>query len=145
MNKYIGCYFLLVLGISVPSFAEPINTEGNYWECSTQDASHTKWSAQNIFQKIALTLSYAECKKNSQAPATCKTSKANCIRFINGVNVMPMWRCTAFDREALRWRSNLYPFREDAALAALAYCKQKSPVPYTCFINLVTCVNKNEI
>lgn len=146
MNKYIGYCSLLVLGISFSSFAQPlVNLEGNYWQCSTGDITHTKWDAQSAYQKMALNLSYAACKKGSKAPATCKVSKASCIKFVNGVNVMPMWRCTAFDREALRWRSNLYPNREDAALAALAYCKHKSPVPYTCSINVVTCINKNEI
>ncbi|WP_392537108.1 hypothetical protein [Legionella sp. 227] len=145
MNKNIGWYFLLLLGISVSSFAEPLDTEGNYWQCFAHDATHAKWSSQSPYQKIALNLSYAECKKNSKAPATCRTTKMSCIRFINGINVMPMWRCTAFDREALSWRSNLYPNREDAALAALAFCKHRSPVPYTCYMNVVTCINHNEI
>ncbi|KTC93518.1 hypothetical protein OQJ18_04035 [Fluoribacter dumoffii] len=144
MNKYIGYYFLLVLGISASSFAAPI-IEGDYWQCATHDANNTKWLSKNMYQKVALNLSYAACKKNSQIPATCKTTRSSCIQFIDGINVMPMWQCTAFDREALPWRSNLYANREDAALAAEAYCKQKSPVPYTCFINVVTCVNKNEI
>ncbi|KTD00341.1 hypothetical protein OQJ19_16100 [Fluoribacter gormanii] len=145
MNKYIGCCFFLVLGVSVSSFAEPINTEGNYWQCSTHDVTQTKWTSQSTYQKIALNLSYSECKKNSNKPATCKTSNASCVRFIHGANVTPMWQCTAFDREAMRWNSNHYPNRDDAALAAQAYCKHKSPVPHTCYINVVTCINKNEI
>ncbi|HHT0591708.1 TPA: hypothetical protein ACTXXA_000661 [Legionella anisa] len=149
MNKYMGACFFLVLGISSSSFAQPpaqpIVNMGNYWQCSTRDITHTKWTAQSAYQKIALNLSYAECKKGSKTPATCKVSKASCIKFVNGINTTPMWRCSAFDREALAWRSNLYPNREDAALAALALCKHKSPVPHTCSINVVTCINKNEI
>lgn len=145
MSKYIGCCFFLVLGLSVSSFAEPTPMGGNFWQCSSHDITHTKWTTQSAYQKIALNLSYVSCKKGSKAPATCKTTKASCIKFINGENVMPMWQCTAFDREALAWKSTLYPSREDAALAAQAYCKHKSPVPYTCFINVVTCINKNEI
>ncbi|KTD68138.1 MULTISPECIES: hypothetical protein [Legionella] len=143
MNKHRGSCFFLILGVSVSSFAEPI--AGSYWQCSAHDATQTQWTSENIYQKMALNLSYAACKKGSKAPATCRTAKAGCIQFINGVNVMPMWQCTAFDREASAWRSNLYPTRDDAALAANAYCRQKSSVPYTCYINVVTCMNKNEI
>ena len=137
--------FLLLLNFSTTSFAESIAKNDNYWQCTTHDAASKEWSSQSIYEKIALNFAYAACKKNSQVPATCRTSRADCQRYIHGVNVTPMWQCTALDREALVWRSNLYPHREDAALAAEAYCKQKSPVPYTCYINLITCVNKNEI
>ena len=145
MNKFIGYCFVLSLTFPDYIFAEPIKQLRNYWQCSTQDITQAKWFSQSAYQKIALNLSYAACKKDSKTPATCKSTKASCIRFINGINIMPLWRCTAFDREALAWRSNVYPNREDAALAALAYCKHKSPVPYTCFMNVVTCMNKNEI
>ncbi|WP_454783798.1 hypothetical protein [Legionella sp. WA2024007413] len=145
MNKHIRCCFFLVLAVPLSSFAESITLEDNYWQCSSQDATQTKWTTQSAYQKVALNLSYSECKKKSTAPASCKTSKASCVRFIHGADVTPMWRCTALDREAFRWNSNLYPTRDDAALASLAYCKHKSPVPYTCYINVVTCINKNEI
>lgn len=146
MNKYFGCVFLLVLSASTQSFADTvILMEGNYWQCSTHDVTKTNWTSQSMYRKIALNLSFAACKKGSKAPATCKLSRGSCVRFIHGVNVTPMWRCTSFDREALAWKSTTYPNREDAALAALAFCKHKSPVPATCSINLITCINKNEI
>lgn len=58
---------------------------------------------------------------------------------------MPKWECTAFDRDAFVWKSNSYRQRDDAALAAQAYCKQKSPIPSTCSVNLIACMNKQAI
>lgn len=138
-------YFLALLSYSLPIFAEPIDKDSTYWKCSTIDATHTVWTSESIYQKIALNIAYAMCKKKSQAPTTCKTSRTNCEKFVQGMNVTPIWQCTAFDREALIWKSNFYSIREDAALGAQAYCKQKSPVPDTCYINMLTCTNKNEI
>jgi hypothetical protein len=55
-----------------------------------------------------------------------------------------MWQCTALDQTGEPWQSNFYSQRLDAALGAKAFCKEKSSVPDTCYINLVTCINKNE-
>jgi hypothetical protein len=143
MNKQVIYCFLILLITPIAIYAEQINNNGNYWECTTHDASNTQWNAQSFYEKIALNLSYAQCKRKSQSPTTCKTSQSSCVQYVKGVNVMPMWRCTALDREALPWRSKLYPNREDAALAAEAFCKQESPVPSTCYMNLITCVNIN--
>lgn len=134
---------LLLLILSFPIYAAPPIVSGNYWQCTTLDKTNRQWSAVSIYQKVALNFSFASCKKESSLPATCKTTGNNCEQFIQGVNVQPMWQCTAFDRTALPWRSNGYSQREDAALAAKAYCQQKSTVPGTCYINLVTCVNRN--
>ncbi len=136
---------MILLSVSFSSIAAPVDPNGDYWLCKTHDETNTFWSAKNIYQKIALNFSYAQCKRNSRLPATCRTSKANCEKFVAGVNIMPMWECTAFDRAAFAWTSNRYPHREDAALAAKAYCKQKSPIPDTCYINLITCMNKQAI
>lgn len=135
----------MLLGISNSICAESITIDGNYWKCITHDETNNQWTSQSIYQKVALNYAYAKCKRNSQIPATCRTSNTSCMRFIQGVDITPMWQCTALDRDALPWKSNLYPNREDAALAAQAYCKQKSSLPSTCFINLVTCLNKNEV
>ncbi len=59
------------------------------------------------------------------------------------MSTTPMWICTALDFTAEPWQSNLYPHRDDAALAAKDYCKQNSNVPDTCYINMVTCRNLN--
>ncbi|ARB91130.1 hypothetical protein [Legionella longbeachae] len=145
MNRYITYCFLILWGSSTSCFAVPVDLNGDYWQCTTHDATNTFWTSKSTYQKIALNFSYAKCKKNSKIPASCRTSKANCENFIAGVNVMPKWECTAFDKEAFVWTSNRYRHREDAALAALAYCKQKSPIPDTCYINLISCMNKQAL
>lgn len=66
---------MLVLGISASSFAQPTNIENNYWQCSTRDVTHTKWTAQSAYQKIALNLSFAECKKTVRLQPPAKYPK----------------------------------------------------------------------
>lgn len=116
---------------------------GNYWRCSTYDAENKEWSMNSSYEKIALNKSYDECKKNSALPKSCKTAKETCEAFVNGVSTRPMWQCTALDQMAKTWPSNVYTHRDDAAIAARAYCQQKSAFPDTCYINLMTCKNLN--
>ena len=141
MNQYINCCFLILISVSATCFAKSNDT---YWECNSHDSANAKWTSRSIYHKIALNFSFAECKKNSKVPEGCEISDNNCAKFIRGVNVDPTWQCTSFDKKALAWRGSRYENREDAALTAQARCKQRSSVPSTCFINLVTCLNKNE-
>ncbi len=112
---------------------------GAYWQCTTFDASNKQWQAQSPYKKIALNVAFASCKKESTAPLSCKAPQTRCEQLIAGISIKPMWVCTALDRTAVPWRSDLYSQRDDAALAAKAYCREKSIVPETCYINLVTC------
>ncbi len=139
MNQGIGFCFVLLFSISAQGFA----ADGNYWQCITHDASNKEWSSQSDYQKVALNYSFSACKKQSQLPTTCKATPDNCEQFIQGVSIKPMWSCLALDRQANPWRSDLYSQRYDAALGAKAYCQQKSSVPDTCYVNLVTCTNIN--
>jgi hypothetical protein len=136
MNQYLK-YCLLLLISCNQGFAAPVA----YWLCTTHDSANGQWSARSIYQKAALNIAYAECKKRSAAPKSCKASVDDCEGFNQGMSTRPSWRCTALDMTAKPWKSNSYRHREDAALAAKAYCKEKSVVPETCYINLVTCVN----
>jgi hypothetical protein len=111
------------------------------WQCTSQDKMNQSWSVQNNFQKVAFNLALTRCKKESQLPLTCSRKKTNCTRTYEGSDSNPMWECTALDDAANPWRSNPYLSRDDAALAAQAYCKEKSRLPDTCFINLITCKN----
>lgn len=144
MNKHLIYCFLILSSFSAPSFSQLV-MKGNFWQCTTHDASNVQWAAQSPYRKVALNFVYDACKKNSQSPATCKTSTIHCEQYVDGMNITPMWRCTAFDRQAQPWRSNFYSRRVDAALAAKSYCMHNSAVPYTCSINLITCINKNEM
>lgn len=137
-------FFLLVLLATVfSSDAAPIKDKQSYWQCLTHDAANKTWSAKNGFQKVALNLAFASCKKESEAPATCKTTPLDCEGFNMGLSTKPMWQCTALDLSAQAWRSNFYVQRDDAALGAKLFCKDKSSVPESCYINFVTCANNN--
>lgn len=142
MNDKITLYVVLLL-LPLLSFAMPDDGQ-DYWVCKTHDETNREWIVKNNYQKIALNLSFNECKKQSKNPMSCKTSINDCEGFHLGLSTKPFWRCTALDVTATAWRSNYYSNREDAALAAQAYCKSMSTMPGTCYINLVTCINLNE-
>lgn len=137
-------YFIWVLWVFCSSsLAAPILDNGSYWQCTTKDSIKKIWTAKNTFQKAALNQAFASCKKESTVPSTCKTSESSCEGFNMGTSSSnkPMWRCTALDEAAEAYRSTVYSQRDDAALGAKAFCRNKSSVPDTCYINLVTCVN----
>lgn len=113
------------------------------WHCTAEDAMNKQWLSISNYQKTALNTAMEACKKNSQEPQTCKTSNESCDLYINGVSTSPAWQCTALDQMAKVWRSNPYHNRDDAALAAKAFCQQRSGFPDTCYVNLLTCENTN--
>lgn len=144
-NKYLA---LLLLILSRTIFAVSVTDKSSYWQCITEDGANNTWSAKSNFQKAALNMAFASCKKESTVPSTCKTSESSCEGFNLGPGVSisnkPMWRCTALDEAAEAWRSTLYSGRDDAALGAKAFCKDRSDVPDTCYVNFVTCINLND-
>lgn len=144
MKHYIySCLFVLSF-ISGSGFAAPLNQNGSYWQCITEDKTNRQWIVKNSYQKVAINLSFEQCKKESDFPSSCKSSKSGCEGFYLGMSTRPLWRCTSIDHTAEPWNSNFYSNRDDAALAAQAFCKQSSPYPETCFMNMVTCRNYNE-
>lgn len=145
MNYHARSCLILLLSLAASAssvYAESM-VSGDYWQCTTHDGTNKQWGAVSIYKKIALNFAFASCKKESVAPATCRTTQSNCEQFIQGVSIKPMWKCTALDRTATAWRSDAYSQRYDAAFGAKAYCQQKSRVPGTCYVNLITCSNKN--
>jgi hypothetical protein len=143
MNQTLRISLLLLMFVPTIGFTDPL-TNGNYWQCVTHDKTNKVWTAQSAYQKMAINIAFAACKKESQHPTTCKTAVVDCEGFNQGVSTKPMWRCTALDRAAQPWKSDFYPQQDDAALGAKAYCKDNSTVPDTCYVNLVTCRNVNE-
>lgn len=141
MNRYIKFYLLLLAFGYTTGFTAPGLERGSYWQCTVEDSANKQWSAKSMYQKAALNNAFASCKKESQKPLSCKSSISNCEGFNQGMSLRPMWRCTALDQTAKPWQSNFYPQRDDAALAAKAFCRNKSSVPESCYINLVTCVS----
>jgi hypothetical protein len=135
--------FLNCLLVAQKATADDTATELNYWRCIAHDDENKEWIAKSSFELAAINKAYDACKKQSNIPSSCKTAKETCEVFMNGVSTRPMWRCTAFDQMAKSWPSNTYTHRDDAAIAAKAYCEQGSAFPDTCFINLMTCKNMN--
>jgi hypothetical protein len=133
-NLFFFFLFLPIVGFAI---------EDN-WICKAHDVAHQEWAAKNAYQKMAINFAFAYCKKQSKNPMSCKVSETDCEGFQQGISTKPFWRCTALDAQAAGWNSNYYANREEAGLAALSYCKAKSPAPETCFINLITCLNVNK-
>lgn len=144
MRDYLRFCFLLLLAICTSGFAQSGDND-SYWQCTTYDAANQQWTEKNFYKKVALNVAFSACKKQSQFPASCKTGSGNCEQFNQGMSVKPLWECTALDSLAAPWRNNPDANREEAALAAKAYCKQHSAVPETCYVNLITCVAKREM
>ena len=140
-NNYV---YLLLFLLPTTGITAPLPETGSFWQCTIQDKAHKTWSAKSPYQKVAIILAFENCKKESADPKSCATSATNCEGFYLGMSTNPMWQCTALDLTAAFWTSNFYTNREDAALAAKDFCKQKSTVPESCYINLVTCRNMNE-
>lgn len=115
--------------------------QNNHWQCVTYDADNKMWSSQSNYQKSAMNKAIATCKKESTQPASCKPSKTICESPNKGRNANQIWRCSALDMKADNWQSNESPLRDEAAFGARAYCKAKSSVPDTCFINWFSCTN----
>lgn len=128
---------LVLMALSTYSFAD------SFWRCTSSDEANNSWSDSNKYQKTAINLSYDQCKKNSSAPKSCESSHEDCHYFSDGYDTTPMWQCSAIDRYAQAWKSTAYSNIDDAAIGAQVYCKHKSEIPETCFVNMITCTNIN--
>lgn len=138
-RKRIALALVLLLSFSLN--AE--NAERTLWRCTAFDAQNRDWIFESSFELTAINKAYEACKKQSNIPSSCKAAKEACELLVNGVTTRPMWRCVALDQMAEAWPSNIYRHRDDAALAAKAYCQDHSAFPDTCYINLITCKNLN--
>jgi len=77
-------------------------------------------------------------------PMTCKVESEDCEDFIRGKSTRPIWQCTALDRNGKAWVSHANTKRDDAVVAAQAYCLKRSSVPKSCYVNVLTCDNLSE-
>lgn len=127
-----------------PSWSDPvIEKVDHYWQCSARDSAENQWLIKDTYQRVASSKAFDACKKQSNAPMTCRSPRNHCEYFVNGITTRPMWRCTALDWDALPWKGNVNSSQDDAALDAKDYCKEGSRLPDTCYINLLTCKNLN--
>ncbi|KTC65661.1 Uncharacterised protein (plasmid) [Legionella adelaidensis] len=151
MNKPLYLVKSLLVGTlffvnSLPLYAQVtiLHPKNTYWECNAYDQDDNLWIAQSSYERSSINKALDTCKKMSKNPGTCKVAKENCFAVVNGVDTRPMWQCTAFDQMAKEWKSAYYTKRDDAALGAKAFCQDHSGMPDTCYINLMTCSNKNK-
>lgn len=121
----------------------PVNA-ADTWQCTASDAQEKQWVIHSTYERQATNEAYALCKKESQVPHTCRVAHEACEPFVNGVSIKPLWKCTALDRLSKPWVSIAYANRDDAAIAAKAYCQEQSQAPDSCYINLLTCKNIRE-
>jgi hypothetical protein len=143
-NTSLAILFLNCLLLRQEAIADNTITDLNFWSCTAYDAENKEWNGKSGYELAAINKAYEACRKQSKIPTSCKTAKESCEVFMNGVSTRPMWRCTALDQMAKTWPSNVYTHRDDAAIAAKAYCEQGSSFPDTCYINLMTCKNLNQ-
>ncbi|WP_133127790.1 hypothetical protein [Legionella nagasakiensis] len=136
-------FFFFLFSTGWAQEAVILKGDDSYWQCSAYDQENNQWIAKSPYERTAINKAYDACKKQSRAPKTCKTAKESCDAIVKGRNIRPMWRCTALDSMAKAWMSDIYRHRDDAALGAKAYCQQRSTVPASCYINLLTCKNLN--
>ena len=132
------CLFLLLTGCS-SAFTAPLTDLRGYWKCVSQDAKNKRWLSESNFQKSALNKAFAACKKNSIMPLSCNKLASNCEGYNQKKESAGNWQCSALDKNADIWQSNFSALRDEAATGARNYCKSKSAVPDTCYINWSSC------
>lgn len=131
--------FLILLILSQTGFSD------DYFQCSITDRESKSWSAKSKHHKMAVHLALEACKRESNAPGSCKKSKIKCddsdptVATNNGG-----WRCMALDYMARAWSKDYHPNIDGAAFMALTYCRQRSAVPETCYLNYITCEFKRD-
>lgn len=113
------------------------------WECTAKDNHNKQWVAHSNYQRNASIRALESCKKESSSPESCRSIAEDCDSLMNGLSTRPLWRCVALDFTATPWNGNLSRDRTNAALSAKGICRERSSVPDSCYINMVTCNNLN--
>jgi hypothetical protein len=144
MNKLSAVVIIGLLNLSFSHAAEIIPSDSSYYECAAFDNAYNKWVAQNSYERTAINKVLGDCKAISPDPKSCHVAKEDCAAIINGINTRPMWQCVALDLVGRDFKSTIYTQRDDAALGAKAFCIEHSGMPESCYINLLTCENKNK-
>ena len=145
MQKTTRFISLLVLPLMLhAAWGRFADDERNYWQCASHDDHDKEWVVKSPYERVATNKALDACKKESKTPASCRVAKDYCEAFVHGETTRALWACSALDSQAKIWNSNPYAQQDDAALAALAYCKEQSDTPASCYINLIACHNLNE-
>lgn len=122
----------------------PLWADDSYWQCHATDSKGMQWVVSHGYEQVATNKAVEACKKQSPAPESCKALRENCDYSSYGLSMRPLWRCMALDLMSKIWRNNPHPNRDEAAIEAKENCEHHSPMPDTCYINLLTCKNIHE-
>lgn len=137
-------FYIITLLLFMAKTVFALVDDSSYWQCTISDVTGKTWLSKSPYKKVAMHVALEFCKKESNAPESCKNTSDQCL----GVNQMPVfglqWQCTAIDFAAEAWKSEFFPHRDEAALRAKSFCKNKSHLPETCYTNLVTCVTNRD-
>lgn len=132
---------LSTLMISILLLIKPLwADESNLWQCTASDSESKQWVVRNRYERAAISKAFDACKKQSHVPISCKIDPGVCKGFDHEGSVSTSWQCTALDQNAKPWVGHADTSQDDAALAAQAICHKNSPVPDSCYINLLTCL-----
>ena len=138
-------HLLLLSAFILNSMCFSLYADETTWHCVAEDADNKQWLGINTNQRESLNIAFDSCKKMSKLPATCKTTTSQCDLYVGSLSTNPLWECDAIDQLSMIWKSDVYRHADDAALAAKAFCKDRSALPDTCFINLLFCKNLNPL
>lgn len=125
-------------------FSNTVPILGEIWQCKVQDKTNKEWAAQSNYKIAAINQALDACKKQSIYPLSCRMLQGSCGESINGHSLRHHWQCTALDFRGTPWSGPSRARKDDAALAAKAYCRRYSTMPDTCYINLITCFNPTD-
>ena len=127
----------------------------NHWTCRAIDSELRYWDTKSEYPRVAMQRSLDDCKKHSIHPTSCESHREQCE--YEGKEIPPtvhhdtqttaqnsLWQCCAYDFNATPYLNTPFPNKEEAALRAKMYCKEKSSEPDTCYINVATCQNLKE-
>lgn len=121
------------------------NLQANvFFECQLSDDKNVLWKSTSVFEKKSLNTVLDHCKRESINPDSCLRKNIICQEFSNGINLRPLWECTALDANAKEWPGKADTTKDDAIFSAKAKCKSNSAVPETCYAYEVGCLNKQE-
>lgn len=133
-------FFIICLIVSQITHAKEA-----YWQCIAEDTTKKQWVGFAGFKKTAYQKALDSCKKYSILPQSCTQAETPCLAPFEASKQVKIggipsgfWICTALDRNGDTWGGS-HADRIKASLAARAYCRDKSSIPHTCYINTVTC------
>lgn len=133
-------FALLLLNLPMLALAE----RSENWDCYIKDANNLVWKAQSSYKRQSVNKVKDLCKKASQNPLSCTVKQVQCESIFKGYAFAPLWQCTGIDRIGAGFRGSKSQNRDTAAINARSRCVLESTLPFTCYVNTITCNNLNQ-